>query len=163
METHRALITFLLSRAAEHDHQEIVDLLLERVDYIHLATQRAQRAGGDAVCGGSVWEFVLVRQLLETYSYDTSSHGRITGPSCQLCPTVLCLTVDRGHEEESVELLLAHGADTISVAFLDLQFTQYYLLLLAAGADPYYASALLNTLLLQLAIRGGPAVFQVPL
>lgn len=158
VESHKDLMMLPLSRAVGNEHQEIVDLLLERVNYVHLATEPSERAvmlSVAAACG----KLFLVRQLLESHDYDANARWTDQWAfSFQLHPTALCWAAARGHAE-IVELLLAHGADMTHAAFSGRRLREYYplvlavskgyerivALLLAAGADPNYASGNLAT------------------
>ncbi|KAL3493382.1 ankyrin repeat-containing domain protein [Aspergillus germanicus] len=108
-ELHRALMWPLLW-AAEKSHTDVVDYLLERVDYIRLIQAPEDQAAFLAAAVLSN-KLDLVRELLDNHHYDPN--GRWTNVlnfRSSDYPTALCWAASRGHAE-IVRLLLEHGAD----------------------------------------------------
>jgi ankyrin repeat protein len=134
--------------AAENSHMEIVDYLLERVDYLRLV-QVPDDKGAFLAAGAMTNNVDLVRHLLDTHRYHHSGTWTdYSNFSANEYPTALCWAASRGYTE-IVSLLLDRGADLYPPPLMSRRDVALPLpeavrnghekvveLLLRAGADP---------------------------
>ncbi|PYH95697.1 ankyrin [Aspergillus ellipticus CBS 707.79] len=136
-----------LNWSLEEGRDDVVEILLEKTDYIPLLTDPSGRT--TFLCAAaSRGKTALVRDLLQNHGYDADDRDVVSETfQPDEFPTALCWAADRGHTEV-VELLLAHGANPCGFPSLrdhrrkplfraiNKGFDPIVALLLGAGVDP---------------------------